>query len=716
MENKYFFNYKGPLKTSFEGLMIGNGEIGALIYGKDKLCISLDLVNLWDKRLPFEFKDRNFNYPYMLNCIKNDYKKLYQLFDDCYLHSYPTKLNAGRLDLDVEVNADSEFCLNFYEATFSFKNEKDKLNGYIDAYKNVLLIKSNNKLSYKYLLSKYFYKPIKDGGLNYCSPVEKKKNGFHYIKQKTYRGHFYYIVSKEIFVDETYFYLFTINKDSSLLTSKKTLNDYFKNKDKYFIKHKEYWANYFMNGVIVTPDEEINSQYIKGLYYFGSNSRKYPMTLQGVWTQNNDFLPPWKSDLHNDINVEMTYDSYFKTGHEKEGKVIVDYLYKKRRVFKCFAKKFMKSKGLLIPGVMSQDGLPLGGWPQYALNPMVSIWILKVFDDYYTYYPSETFLKKKAFYFFKNTELCIRKYLHINIDNKLEFDFHCSPEFFENDEKSLFKKQTNFEVTMLKFLYGTLIKYSKLLNIDSSFYEKQYSLISDFYKDENNHLMLSQDMSYVKSHRHFSHMLMLKNLKLVNPYEYNDFVTNNINYLDSFKYKEWVGFSFVESSGMFAYAFDGENAYKHLKIFIEAFIHPNGFHMNSDYKHLGYSDLSCYVMTLEANIGFVSSLSDMMVMDEFGIIKVFPAIPQKFKLEGTEFKNLHIKNDIFVSSKIKDNVINLVEFASTKDIDILLFNNICENPSFNIDGNIKTFKSKINDIILLKAKRFIKYDISNTEK
>ena len=33
MKNKHYFRNIGPLNTSFEGLMLGNGSIGALIYG-----------------------------------------------------------------------------------------------------------------------------------------------------------------------------------------------------------------------------------------------------------------------------------------------------------------------------------------------------------------------------------------------------------------------------------------------------------------------------------------------------------------------------------------------------------------------------------------------------------------------------------------------------------------------------------------------------------
>lgn len=45
------YSSKGQIKTSHEGIMIGNGKLGALIYGTNNLIISLDKIDLWDNRL-----------------------------------------------------------------------------------------------------------------------------------------------------------------------------------------------------------------------------------------------------------------------------------------------------------------------------------------------------------------------------------------------------------------------------------------------------------------------------------------------------------------------------------------------------------------------------------------------------------------------------------------------------------------------------------------
>lgn len=705
------FIHRDKLPTSFEGLMLGNGNIGALVYGEKNLLISLDLANLWDERLPSEFSDTNFNYPYMVQSMKNDYKELYRLFDNCYNHPIPTKINAGLLSINTPVDENSLFEINYLNGLFHFENKDFSIHGYIDAYQDILVLKSSKQLSYKVLMSEYFKKDIKDGGLGYPSFEEARTSSFYRVRQPMYGNKSYSIYFYEKEDVDGYSYYCTISKRKTFKEAKQYLKNYRKNEERNYSKTLSYWSDYYSQSFIHTPDEDINSLYIKGLYFFACNSRKKcPMTLQGVWTQNNNRLPPWKSDLHNDINVEMTYDSYYKTGHFKEGKVLINYLKKHREAFSSFAASFMQSEGLLIPGVMTQSGLPLGGWPQYALSPAVSIWPLKVLDDYVSYTDDKKALQEVCYPFFQETEKCIRKYLTLNKEGYYEFAFHSSPEFFENESRSLFQKQTNFELTMLHYLYSTLVKYSKELGIDGREYKERLQKLAPFYRDDKGYLLISKDASFDHSHRHFSHMLMYKNFKMISPFSSLSSIRKDIDHLVSFGTSEWAGFSFTEASGLYSYIMDGENAYRYLKIFSEAFVHPNGFHMNSDYKHLGYSNLTCYVLTLEANMGFVSSLADMVVSSIDDVLTVFPAIPGSFKEKGTSFKDLRLPRKGKISASYKEEKLSFTLIYPKKTF-VRLFNNFGENPSFIVDGKKASFVSQMGEIIDVGEVKALRYEV-----
>lgn len=128
------------------------------------------------------------------------------------------------------------------------------------------------------------------------------------------------------------------------------------------------------------------------------------MPLQGVWTADNDCLPPWKGDYHHDTNTELSYRSYLKANRLEEGEVFVDYLWKLKPAYEKFAKEFFGVNGLLIPSCSTLDGKAMGGWAQYSLSPTMTIWVAQSFDEYYLYTGDEKFLKERAYPFSKRRE------------------------------------------------------------------------------------------------------------------------------------------------------------------------------------------------------------------------------------------------------------------------------------------------------------------------
>lgn len=689
--------------------MAGNGHIGALVYGKDKLAISLDLVCLWDKRFPGEFKDGNFNFPYLAKSLNFDYQEAKRLFDKCYLHPYPTKINAAEMLFDLPVDEASVFSLDYLTGFFFYERGAAQISGYIDAKKDVLVINENTPFTHSYSLSPYFHKSVKEGGLGYPAPLAIREDGFDGFVQKLYGNAYYHLLCYRSVSLSGQTLFISIAEGKNTAKTKGMLLDYAANEESYRRKHLKRWEALFSKSKVRLPDSKLDALYQKSLYFFLCNSKKgYPLTLQGVWTMNNGRLPPWKSDLHNDINVEMTYDSYLRSGHYGQGKVLVDYLASHKKDFERFASSFMKSKGLLIPGVMSQDAKPLGGWPQYALSPAVSIWALSPLDNYYEFTKDRKFLEEVCYPFFKESEECIFNSLSL-IDGVYQFPFHSSPEFYEDDPRSLFPSQTNFELTMLRYLYSKLVSYCSILGLSSLHYQEILSSLPSYYRDSSGCLLIAPNASFDHSHRHFSHMLMYKNLAMVNPYQEREAIRKDIDKVLSYGTEEWAGFSFTEMSSLLSFIHDGEGAYEYLSIFEKAFVHPNGFHMNGDYKRLGYSSLDCYVMTLEANMGYLRAVTDMLLQDSFDVISLFPAIPASFKKKGVSFENLRIKGMHRVSASLKGNEISFV-ISLVSEAFFKIENRFGEEPVFIVDGARIKAKPNKDGMIEIKAKKRLFYE------
>lgn len=702
------YKHVGPIKDWHQGLMIGNGNFGALIYGHENIILSLDLISLWDNRLTKEMKEKGFNYQNMIETLKNDWSEYLRLFDNCYNHPYPTKINAGSIVLDSLVSKNTIFKIDIRKAEFEIQLDDNLISGFLSANKNILFVNSRKKLGFSFKMPEYLYK--ENEGLGYEKAQEFCEGNFRYLIQKTRCDYSYCNLVKEIKTNEGFLYLissFRIDNDNEIENQKSILNQI--DVSSWLQEHISYWKKYYKQSEVITGDNRFDKLYNFCRYFFACNSNgNYPMSLEGVWTRNDGNLPPWKGDYHLDINLQMSYESYMKTGNFTEGRILVDYLWNNRNKFKKLAHKFAHSEGYFIPGVMTQDCQPLGGWPMYALNPCQGIWISTAFDNYYRYSGKLTFLKNRAFPFLRNLEICMYSLLCKDSEGYLKFEFSSSPEINDCKKSSVFNSQSNFELSMLHYLYRTLIEYCDILGLDSSEYKQKQLMLRNYIKNENGEMMINKDLNYAVSHRHFSHLLMHKNLENIDPYTQYNQIEKDLNRLERFGHDEWAGFSFVEASSLASYICKGEEAYKYLYAFMDGFVNKNGFHMNMDINHKGYSKIVSYAFTLEANMGYVRAMTDMMLRTTRGIITIFPGIPEVFKQNNCSFKNLRSFNNNKVSARYIGKQLSF-EIKLAKPETIKIYNNIGDDVSFLVDGKQVFIKSKLGEIISINAQKKIEY-------
>ncbi len=88
-----------------EGIPLGNGHIGALVWEKEgKLRLSLDNVNLWDLRKMENLEREEWKYRWVVDRWEsNEYQKVQQLFDEPYDRlPAPSKIPGGALEFSTE--------------------------------------------------------------------------------------------------------------------------------------------------------------------------------------------------------------------------------------------------------------------------------------------------------------------------------------------------------------------------------------------------------------------------------------------------------------------------------------------------------------------------------------------------------------------------------------------------------------------------------------
>ncbi len=676
-----------------EALPLGNGKLGCLVYGDGPLRFSLDRVDLWDTRPNPTTQEKGFCFENLVKLVKSgkeeDWTEYCRLFDGIFLqYAYPSKITAGRLEFDFGVttkNIRSHLDIQTALAEVEVENGR----AWLETFTSATSLVGVAKIRGRYAMNVHIPE--------YISGAGDEKTHLHYPKAEVITDGEYVYYDQQTHTDYRYG-IVTLQKQREGYTelyytvaTNETTKDYIKaakaelaaaaqcGYERLKEENIQWWKRYWRKSSIDIKDKLLESVYYRAYYQLASSSKKgfCPPPLQGVWTADNDSLPPWKGDYHYDTNMQLTYQSYLKGNRLAEGKVFIDYLWELKGEFQRFARDFFHTKGLLIPSCATLDGKPMGGWAHYALSPTMTIWAAQSFDEYWLYTGDVYFLKTRAYPFFKAVGEAIYGILEER-EGKLYLPLSSSPEIYDDTRQAYLPPNSNFDLALMRYLYQTLIKYCELLGKEKAEYERILSQLDEIAVDSEGQdgVLLDKTQKLPCSHRHFSHLMCMYPLHLIN-YDTprNKFLYDcSIYYLESLGTGAWAGFSFIMSAQIYAMALCGNSAYEKLYQFANGFVSPNGFHLNGDFKRFGYSVLHYRPFTMEASLGYCDALQEMLLQEHQGALHLFPAVPAEWNEKNISFTKLRSYGGVLVSAKRKKGILTEVILYAPKEMRLCIKN------------------------------------------
>lgn len=714
MEHKLIFSKS--ITRWDEAVPLGNGRIGALVWGgPSALRFSLDRTDIWDLSVPLYTEREDFSYRHLVSLAREGKtKEIRELFDAPYNYPTPTKLPAGKLILKFPdgTNVRSELDLQTAEAVLEVETggKSYQLHAICHAVSQTGMIQvgagrehftislESPEFGREEEKEIVMYNPdereISQGGLeklHYQKVVKREREGnpsLCWFIQKIDDSFSYGIVvgTKECLDKTQIFYRIVTSNDGETWMEdamEQIQVELQKGYDKSLKEHKTWWKHYWEQSRIELPEPSFEKQWYLTNYLFASCSRKgsCPMPLQGVWTADDGNLPPWKGDYHNDLNTQLCYSHFYKANHLEEGESFLDFLWDSMDAAERFAEKFYGTGGICLPGVMTIDGQPLGGWPMYSLAPTHQIWLCQSFELYYRYTGDVEFLKKRAWPYFEKTAECITALLEKKEDGCYYLPVSASPEIHDDEKESWVTPNSNYDLSLLQYLYGTLVRFAGILeNGQEEKWNRILEKLPELAVNEKHVLMISPDESLEESHRHLSNAMAICPLHL---YRYDDMRQKQIIDAVIEDYERlgtgmWVGFSFAWMAHLYAVQRNGEGAFDRLRIFWENFCSPNGFHLNGDYKKRGYTTFHYRPFTLEANMYAADALQEMLFQMDGGVIHLFPAIPKAWREQDVSFEKLRGEQGLLVSAKMRQGKVYEIILSPAYDQSILLRNGMQE--------------------------------------
>lgn len=398
--------------------------------------------------------------------------------------------------------------------------------------------------------------------------------------------------------------------------------------------------------------------YQYGRYLLISSSREggLPANLQGLW--NNSNTPPWRSDYHSNINVQMNYWPVEVANLSASFRPYFDFINSIREVKKENTQK--EYPGVRGWTVRTENNI-FGG-ESYKWNTPGSAWFAQALWEHYAFNQDIEYLRNQAYPILK--EICefwddrlIRRENGVVVA-----PMGWSPEHGPIEDAISHDHQIIYD------LFTNYIEAENILNIDSTYKNHIIDLKNRLLGPKIGRWGQLQEWETdrddsLNTHRHVSHLFALYPGKQISVLETPE-LTQAAKVSLIARGDESTGWSMAWKMAFWARLQDGEHAYKILKNFI-SYVDGNSI----DYDNGGglYANLLCAhpPFQIDGNLGYVASLSEMLVQSQTSTLEFLPALSPAWR-EGS-VRGLKARGNILIDELVwENNEIKSLKLSSAK--------------------------------------------------
>jgi alpha-L-fucosidase 2 len=673
-----------PIPRWDEGIPLGNGLLGAIIWGDSReIVLSLDQATLWDERTPEAYGRKSWNFDRMLRLIRaKKWKQVIGEFEFPAHDPWPTKFRACRLILSLPKNdawTRAELDISTGEAVLYSRRGRVAI-VCDEALPLLALRATGTNLKHRLQFPDYRKRDGKTApadslrALGYPAASHGRRGKTEFCVQEVSSGRQASVSAMRYRKDgdsiELLIYISGLG-DTVAMTDEACLAVDPPGSGGFAVIRRKsiaWWKRFWSRSRVSISHEKINRHYQLGQYFLGSCSRTGapPMPLQGVWTADEGTLPPWRGDYHHNLNTQFTYISYLSNNRLDEGLAFLEHMWTVLPKHRELAGGFFNAPGAFVPGAMSLAGEVISGWAPYSFCLTNGSWVAEMFHRHWKFTRDENFLRERAYpYCVAQAEFLLHWLKPDPETGRLVLPMSSSAEIYNNTPQSYLPANSNYDHFLMLRLFKDLEEMSAALGRknESAKWKRQAkalgspALVNVPSPDgliRGEVLGIAPGMPLDRSHRHHAHLMGIYPLNLLHPARGRSeerVISDTLHQIDLLGTGEWVGYSFSWYAALCARIGRGGAAVAMLERYLDGFVSPNGFHLNGDFKNLGYSVYKYRPFTLEGNFAAVQAVNEMLLQTIDGIMHVGYSLPRGL---AASFERLRTEGGFLVSADINE--------------------------------------------------------------